>query len=171
MKTTMNVRRNLTSLLLRGVIACSLLSAFGGCSKGPAKPDNIPDLTPVTVTVTYNGQPVAEASVLLSPISGQFAAAGTTDSAGKAVMKTDGMYDGVAPGEYRATITKREKLDVDLGETPEDPAQLAAYEEKLASMPVPKHLIPEKYSSFSTSGLTVTVAGGAPLEETFELSD
>src|SRR5690606_19093803 len=107
--------------------------------------------TPCTITVTYNGQPVADASVLLAPQSGEFSAAGVTDMEGKAVMKTDGMYEGVVAGEYMAGVTKREKLDIDLGESPQDPAEYAEWEAKLKNQPMPKHLTPEKYSSFTRS--------------------
>lgn len=150
---------------------CSLLIATSGCNRGPSKPSHIPDLTPCVITVTYNGQPVADASVLLAPQTGEFSAAGLTDAEGKAVMKTDGMYEGVVAGEYMASVTKREILDLDLGESPQDPAEYAAYEAKLKSQPMPKHLIPEKYSSFTRSGLTVTVSEGTPTETTFELTD
>lgn len=150
---------------------CGLLLATTGCGDGVSKPSHIPDLTACVITVTYNGQPVADASVLLAPQSGEFSASGLTDLEGKAVMKTDGMYDGVVPGEYMASVTKREVLTLDIGETPQDPADYAAYEEKLKKQPMPKHLIPEKYSSFTRSGLTVTVSDGAPTETTFELTD
>ena len=154
------------------VTVLGLLLTIWGCSqRGPAKPDHIPDLTPCVIQVTYNGQPVEGASVLLAPTSGQHSAAGLTDATGKAVMRTDGLYDGVVAGEFMASVTKKEKLELDLGETPEDPAEYAAYEARLRAQPKPKHLLPEKYSSFTKSGLTLRVAEGTASEETFELND
>lgn len=152
--------------------ALGLLLAASGCSQGgPTKPDHIPDLTPCVVQVTYNGHPVEGANVLLAPVSGQHSAAGITDATGKAVMRTDGLYEGVVAGEFMASVTKKEKLALDLGGTPEDPAEYAAYEAKLRAQPKPKHLLPEKYSSFTKSGLTLRVTEGMGNEETFELSD
>jgi len=142
-----------------------------GCGSGPTKPDHIPTLTPVDVTVTLNGQPVADASVLFAPEMGQFAAAGITDSQGKTSLKTDGLYQGVAAGTYKVSVTKREVLELDLGETPDDPAEYAAYEAKLNAQPMPKHLLPERYASFSTSELKVTVTEGMPGQHTFDLTD
>ena len=157
--------------LMAAFVTCGLVFATVGCNNGPEKPDHIPDLTPLTITVMYNGQPVEGASVLLAPKSGQFSAAGNTNAAGQAVMKTDGMYEGVVPGAYRASVTKREDLDIDFGPSPSDPAEYAEWEQKLKNQPVPKYLVPEKYSSFGSSGLTVTVAEGEPGETTFELTD
>lgn len=143
-----------------------------GCSKGPAKPDHIPDLMPLTVTVNYNGQAVQGANVLMAPRSGQFSAAGTTDRAGRAVMKTDAIYDGVVPGEYRVSVTKMQTPDVEVGETPEDPAEYAEWVKRQESLVVEtKHLIPERYASFGTSELSVTVAQGTPTDVTFDLTD
>lgn len=156
-------------------VACRM--AFGswaaffflaGCGDGAA-PDHLPDLTPLTIIVTHNGTPVEGASVLLAPEQSDFSAAGLTDAEGKAVMKTDGTYEGVVPGSYFASVTKLEKLELDIGETPSDPAKYAEYEKKLAEQPMPKHLLPEKYSSFGSSGLKVT-AGSEP-EITLDLKD
>jgi len=131
----------------------------------------MPDLTPCIITVTYKGAPVEDANVLLAPKSGDLSAAGTTDASGRAIMKTDAKYEGVAPGEYRATVTKREKLNVDLAPSPEDPEAYAKTLEGQQAQPAPKHLIPEKYSSFDTSGLTVTIDEDTGPEVTFELTD
>ena len=155
-----------------GLMACCLVVASTGCNQGPAKPDDLPELTACTITVNYKGAPVEGASVLLSPSSGnKFSAIGTTDASGKAVLKTDGKFEGVAAGEYRATVKKMEKVNVDLGGTPETPEEMAEYQKKVAAVEAPKSLIPEKYSSFTSSGLTVTVAAGTPIDETFDLTD
>ncbi|MDD4786178.1 MAG: hypothetical protein PHO07_03320 [Pirellulales bacterium] len=119
----------------------------------------------------YSGQPVEGADVLLAPKSGQFSAAGITDAAGRAIMKTDGTYEGVVPGEYLASVTKLEKTATDLGPSPEDPEEYAKMQEKIKALPAPEHLVPEKYSSFTTSGLVVSVIAGTAAELTFELAD
>jgi len=148
-----------------------VLASSVGCDRGPTKPDHIPALTPVVVTITHQGQPVADASVLLAPETGDFAAAGITDNQGRTSLKTDGLYEGVVAGTYKVSVTKREILDLDLGETPDNPADYAAYEAKLNAQPTPKHLLPERYATFATSELNVIVAEGSPVEENFELTD
>lgn len=155
-------------ILLLG--SCVVLTSLG-CSGGPKKPADMPELTPCTITVTYKGEPVEGASVLLSPQSGKYSAAGTTDASGNAVMKTDGNYEGVVAGEFLATVTKLEKLDYVAPPEPEDFTKHMEWEEELKKQPVPKNLLPEKYASFGSSGLKVTVSAGSPAQETLELTD
>lgn len=148
-----------------------LLAAISGCGGGPVQPDHLPPLTPLSITVTHNGSPVADASVLMSPETGKYAASGITDAYGKAVMKTDSQFEGVIAGSFLVTVTKKEKLDVDYGASPSSPAEMAAYQAKVKSAPKPKHLLPEKYSSFGKSGLKIEVVEGSPATETIDLKD
>jgi hypothetical protein len=131
----------------------------------------MPELTPCTITVTYKGAPVEGANVLLSPQSGKYSAAGITDPSGNAIMKTEAKYEGVVLGEYLAIVTKREKLDYEPPPRPEDPSKYMAWVEEVKKQPVPKRLLPEKYASFQSSGLSVTVSQGSPVQKTFELTD
>lgn len=163
-------RRLATSAVMSILVGCLWL-ASAGCDQGPEKPADLPELVPVTITVTYNGEPVEGANVLLAPTSGKFSAAGITDAGGKAVMKTDAKYEGVPAGEYQATVAKREKLDWEPPPQPKDPSKYMEWEAELKNQPMPEHLLPEKYSKFTTSDLTVTVSEGSPVEETLELTD
>ena len=166
-------RKSSAAVAISALVGVSLVLGSAGCGGEPRKPDHIPDLTPLTITVTHNAQPVQDASVLLAPTTtGQFSAAGTTDQAGRAVMKTDAVYHGVVPGEYRASVTKVTKPDVDVAETPEDPAEYEKWVKTLeAEADQPRHLIPERYASFGSSELTVEVVEGTPANVTFELTD
>lgn len=157
-------------LTLPTLILILLLSSWG-CGSGHATPDHLPPLTPLTVTVNYQGNPVEGATILMSPDTGKYAAAGTTDASGKAIMKTDGEYPGVVAGAFKLTVAKKEKIQIDIGTTPEDPAEYAAYQQKLKSLPKPKHLLPEKYASFATSNLQLSVTEGTPANEVLELND
>ncbi len=123
------------------------------------------------ITVTYKGESVEGASVLLSPKSGKYSAAGITDGSGNAVMKTNATFEGVVAGDFLATVTKLEDTGYVAPPEPEDPEEWAAWEEELKNQPKPKHLLPEKYTSFDSAGLTLTVSEGSPVEETFELTD
>jgi len=162
--------RWLSSAVVMLLGGCLIVASIG-CTQGPQRPADLPDLTPCTITVTHNGSPVEGADVLLSPKSGKFSAAGTTDASGKAVMKTNATYEGVAPGEYMATVKKLEKLDYVAPPRPEDPSKIFEWEEELKNQPQPKQLLPEKYGSFASSELTITIADGTPAAATFELTD
>lgn len=162
--------RWLSSAVLMLLGGCLIVASIG-CTQGPQRPADLPELTPCTITVTHNGSPVEGAGVLLSPKSGKFSAAGTTDGSGKAVMKTNATYEGVVPGEYMATVKKLEKVDYVAPPRPEDPSKLFEWEEELKNQPQPKQLLPEKYGSFASSELTITIADGTPAAETFELTD
>lgn len=157
------MKNRLMSLLL-----LSLASCFVGCGEG--KPAHIPDLVPYSVKITHNGSPVDGAKVILSPASGTFSAAGDTDANGVAVLKTEGQYEGVVPGEYMVSVTKYEIIKTDFGPVPSDPKEYAEYERKLKAQPKPKNLLPEKFSSFSKSGLKASVSTGSkePVEMPLE---
>ncbi|PQO31776.1 carboxypeptidase regulatory-like domain-containing protein [Blastopirellula marina] len=157
--------------LIKFSVPTLFMLVVAGCGGGNAVPEHLPPLTPLTVVVEYQGAPVEGATVLMSPESGQFAAAGTTDAEGKAVMKTDSQYEGVVADRFKVTVAKQEIINVDLGPTPEDPAEYAAYEKKLKSLPKPKNLLPDKYASFGTSKLSITVTEGTPGEEVLKLED
>lgn len=169
----MNTDRAVSIRPLRWVVcslACgALLVAVTGCGGGADRPEGMPELSPATITVTYKGQPVEGATVTLAPTSGTYSAGAVTDASGKAVMKTNGTYDGVAPGDYMVSISKVEAIGGNTGESSSDPAAYAQAFEAAAAKPT--HLIPEKYSAPSTSGLTLKVTEGTPVDETFELTD
>lgn len=149
----------------------AFLAMLLGCGGGVSKPDGIPPLTPMNVTVNYQGAPVEGATVIFAPLNTRFAAVGLTNANGKAVMKTDGMYEGVVADEFKISIIKQEILASDMGTTPEDPKEYAAYMKKLNSLPKPKSLIPEKYASVGTSQLQLKVTEGTPQQPVFDLKD
>jgi hypothetical protein len=74
----------------------------GGC--GPSRPARIP----ITGLVTFDGEPLAGASVTLVPVAGGRPATGATDAAGRFSLTTFGGQDGVIPGGYDAAVTKLE---------------------------------------------------------------
>ena len=152
------------------VIAGLLVSTLLGCG-GDGKPSHIPDLVPYSVKVSHQGEPVEGAKVMLAPVNSTFSAAAETDKSGVAVLKTDGIYPGVVPGEYMVSVSKYEIIKNDLGPVPSDPAGYAAYEKKLKSLPKPKSLLPERFSSFTKSKLTASVAAGLKEPVPIELKD
>jgi hypothetical protein len=141
-----------------------------GCSGGGGTPDDLPDLYPVTVTVTQQGQPIGEATVVFAPASGNWGASGITDAAGTCQLRTLAEYDGVAQGQYRVSIKKMKQADI-----PElQGLQDEALDAKLAELKAkgvdtsPQLLTPAKYATPGDSGLEADVpAGGTTF--TFDL--
>jgi len=119
---------------------------------------------PVSGTVTLDGQPVDGASVAFSPKSGDGqAAAAMTNSEGRFEMA-----NGAAPGSYGVTVTKTAAA----APTVEDPRSRggdlsAADAEAISKMAeggedasTPTDMLPAKYKSTDTSGLTAEVPAG-----------
>ena len=83
-----------------------LLCVFVGCNRGPA---NMPKLYPATISITMNDQPLEGALVACYPTDdSEWFAGGTTDAQGVAQLKTKGIYDGIAAGDYKVCVTKAE---------------------------------------------------------------
>jgi hypothetical protein len=121
----------------------------------------MPSLQEVRVTVLQNGSPVSDAVVMFEPVAdGQRHASGTTDAAGVAVMRTDNEFDGVPAGEYAVKISKNETYETGKTEVNDAGESVAVLDTK--------NLLPEKYASFVTSGLKVTISN-EPEEFEFDL--
>ena len=111
----------------------------------------------VTGTVTFQGEPLAEAMVAFSPaVEGEgHPAVGTTDANGRFTLQTQmgAAGAGTTPGDYVVTITKWEVVAV-AARVDEDTRGAA----DTAPPPSPRSLIPERFASPLTSGLTATVS-------------
>jgi hypothetical protein len=136
------------------------LVAFAGC-----KPSSGLDLTPVSITVTYKGQPVEGANVSMANATAQppAVAVGRTDAQGVAVMRT-GEDDGAVKGVHLIMINKYEAA----ASTATAEVESESYDPNIQAE-APKSLLPVKYNSVD-SGLTLEV-GDTPLEQTFDLVD
>lgn len=121
-------------------------------------------VAPAVGTVTFNGNPVAGATVMFTPAKGT-PCDGMTDESGKYTINYRGK-PGAPVGPCRVTVTKPAKSEYSLGQTdttPEDLAKLAAQmQSKPPKPPVKdKDAIPVKYARTETSGLTVEVTPDA----------
>lgn len=137
-----------------------------GCGGGAGKPDDLPPLTPCTLTVMYQGSPLTDATVTLTPESGKWVGVGQTDESGKVEVRTNGQFEGVPAGTYTVTVKKQEQPTG--GSDPSSAEEDAAMAATKAS--APKLLVPKKYTEASTSGLSVQVSD-SPVDETLELTD
>lgn len=147
---------------------CGCLSVALGCSSGGSGPK----LAAADGTVTFQGKPLAGATVMFVPDNGPIAM-GVTDLEGKFTLSS-GSLRGAAVGPAKVSITAyppgQEAPDMSaVAEQPQTPEEMAAYMKKaeemqqaMASGQSPqslqsKSLIPEKYAKAETSGLSFTV--------------
>lgn len=124
-----------------------LFAVASGC--GARKPG----VVPLDCVVTLDGQPVEKAVVMLMPADAQsngLPASGITDHHGRLALTTDKIGPGVVAGAYQITVIKKEtagfltdKFGLDAGVAP-------------GGVKV-TWVVPQRYSSPSTSGLTVEV--------------
>jgi hypothetical protein len=115
-----------------GVAVCAVLLA--GCGKS--------ETVPVTGTVTFKGQPAANAEVMFNAKQGRLAT-GVTDESGKFTLSTAKPNDGAMPGEYVVTLAEYYP--------PEKPPAMPR-----DGGPLPSRF-PRKYGDPSHSPLNVTV--------------
>ncbi len=135
-----------------------------------------PDLGTVTATgtVTYKGAPVEEAQVAFLPDGSGRAAAGTTDASGRFTLNTAGSADGAVPGVYKVIVMKMAKpaavaTDPNMSQEERDAAARVALERGQAK--APQDLLPAKYKTPATSGLTAKIVEGEKNNFSFELKD
>ncbi len=121
----------ISGMILMGVALCF------GCSGGQDK--DLPSTISVTGVVTYQGKPVPDAQVMFYPVQGRKPASGKADASGKFQLSTFGKNDGVIPGEHKVTVI--------------------AYDSTSEGLAMDS-VIPEKYTSQTSSPLTINVSEG-----------
>ncbi len=141
------------------VVACAaVIPSISGCGKKR-------DLAAVTGKVTYNGEPLEFGTVIFEPEAGQFAT-GAIQPDGTFQMKTRGEGHGVPVGKCKVRFVCFAK---------EDPStKPAAAEGDMPpgeALPLGLPLIPQKYLSTATSGITVNVKPGDNEPLVFDLTD
>lgn len=124
-------------------------STWVGCSKVPPHQEG---LVSVGGVVTIGGLPVAGAVVVFHADKDGRSASAITDGEGHYQMTTFQRHDGVMPGSYAVSIVKYE--DAESG------ASDGKYVPIEGNVPVPKSVLPVKYASPKTSGLTASVQPG-----------
>jgi len=139
------------------LVALAMLAVLPACSKA-IKTEG------VTGVITYNGEPLADATVKFIPTDATGSQSyGKTNEKGEYKLQTLlGAADaGTTPGEYKVTVDCIETVET--GNMIEENG-----EEKPET--VAESLIPTKYNNAETSGLTATVAPGDNTIN-FDLSD
>lgn len=120
---------------------------------------------PVTGKITYNGQPVAEATVtFLGSFNSAFA---QTDVEGKFKLKT-AVGEKVPLGDYQVTVIK---TDVPPLPPPVPPEEYKPPVPNAPPPPEPKDLLPPKYKQPDSSQLTASVTDSGENYFEFNLKD
>jgi len=128
-------------------VALTLL--FSGCDTRP-KPDGLPPLLPLTLTLTQDGTPLSGASVTLFADDGAWTIGGTTNASGNVSPMTHGKYPGVPAGQYKVCVFKVESVA--------PPARTDS--ESAGPPPVEYDLVDVKLKSPLTTPLTLEVGSG-----------
>lgn len=154
---------------------CLLVPAVCGCGGDGVK---VLPTEPVSGTVTLDGTPVADATVIFSPSNAQgkdvFAATATTDAQGKYTLVTSFSpsvdKEGAVAGEYAVTVTKYKKGSAtssapsmqDMAKMMEgnkDKGGMRPRTSRPGASADPNSELPQKYSTPSGSGLVFNVPG------------
>ncbi len=142
--------------------------AISGCGGGSTyKPPS--EVYPVSGTVTYNGQPVAGATVTFFAAEAQRTAAGMTNDQGVYRLTTFTSNDGAVVGKQSVTVTKGNTAQAE--PLPDDQSPNYDPLAVMRSAPTVKPPIPEKYATQTTSELEATVSAEGKNEFDFELKD
>jgi hypothetical protein len=143
-------------------LACGLCLAAaalsGGC--GQVK-ETIPELVPVSGKVTYQGKPLADATVMFYPTEWEeepternniYRPFGRTNAAGEYELAW-GEHPGAPPGKYAVCISASRLVP-----DPNDPAEQ-----------ITEALIPLEYNAVKTSGLKADVKDEGGTDFNFDL--
>jgi hypothetical protein len=131
--------------------ACALV----GC-KGPAGPEK-PQPLAASGQFTYQGRPLAGATVSFLSEDGKVSASGETDAKGDFTLSTYQRGDGAPAGRYKVLVT------------------IDAFEISPQGLPVPKKrggpavTLPERYGSIADTPLSAEVTPDGPNRFVFAL--
>ena len=152
------VTEELTNLFIKALLTVHAIT-LAGC--GGADRDN---LAAVSGKVTVDGKPVSEGSIRFYPSRGRMAIGEIVD--GQYTLRTYEENDGAIIGEHKVTVkalvTKPKRIPKFNPPPDATPAQIKELEiELLEGMEAAfLWIVPEKYSTLSTSPLTAEVKPG-----------
>ena len=153
MHHTFNVFGRLTLFL------AVLALIFTGC--GYRRPAQVK----TTGTVSLDGEPVAQASLMFIPDSGR-PASGNTNTNGAFELSSYGGNDGLPAGNYRVTVSKlvlKDKYQKQLKKLETQAEEAAESDEASEAVDVEfsdeayENEMPEKYAELDTTDITVTI--------------
>lgn len=151
--------------LVPGCALIGMLLTLGCSSSADKWTEMRPKVVPVTGTVLYNGQPLANATVTFTNSSAGRSAFANTDANGNFTLTTFKSGDGAVPGLQQVTVRKSEVLP---GKAPAVDASESLH---LPPPPEERWLIPKRYGKVETSGLTAEVKDSGKNSIVLELKD
>ena len=140
------------------IVICTLfLPVLAGCGGGTSA--DLPELVPVSGTVTLDGKPASGVTVTFIPTgaTGGGASYGATDASGKYELKSNDGRPGAVTGEFKVACNKWVKADgSDFVGEPGGPSPMEAGATEA---------LPPKFSDEAATTLKATVpAGGGTVD-------
>ena len=132
-----------------------LVMTAAGC--GPDL-SHLPKTVTAEGTVTLDGKPIENATVVAIADQAEYSARGVTDATGKYSLQAFEEKKGAVPGSYRVQVNKTVLTESGGGED----------ENSIGSVNV-QYGLPKKYAAVSTSGLTLVIPDQDKSDLNFEL--
>jgi hypothetical protein len=171
--------RNLTIAQAK-VVATGAALLIAAAVIGCGDDSGLPRRYPVSGTITHNGKLLEQGNINFAPDGPGGRAAGGTIVDGKYSLTTQDPNDGAVPGKYKVSVvaktTDTSKVDLKIkGATSEDAKKAisAVFPQKVAAKAAAKakNLVPARYSSPESSGLTFEVKPQSNSGVDFDLKD
>jgi hypothetical protein len=153
-----------------------IVAALSGCGDS----SGLPRRYAVSGAITYNNKPLEKGNINFAPDGPEGRAAGGTIVDGRYSLTTHDPDDGAVPGKYKVSVVAKmidaSKVDLKIkGASTEEAKKALAtvFPQKVAARAAAagKSLIPSKYSSPETSGLTFEVKPQSNTGADFDLKD
>ncbi len=133
-----------------------------GC--GQKKPDGMPDLEQVALTVIQDGKPLDGATVNLKSTDpgNKWTSGGRTDATGVANLVTHGQYKGVPVGKYKVAVSKTVGEGTPPPPSPIDEESARKYKEYVDSGATYEEfsVVDSKFGIIETTTLEIEVVKG-----------
>lgn len=151
------------------VLCCICICTCGsicGCNRGPLKPDGLPVLYPVTLQLSQEGKPLAEAEVVLrSDEIGTWACGGISDASGRVLVHTHGQFAGAPKGTHKVIVRKTRSgsgaVDTSGAKSLAEMRQMEEEHRKTNSgFGQTIHYVEKTYSDIETTPLEIEVKSG-----------
>lgn len=149
------------------LIACCFALSTGLLLSGCGA-DKHPELRGVRGRVTYNGDPVANATLAFYNDESPRPATGRTDAEGNFYLTTFEDDDGALPGEHKVVVIK---IDDSRQEDEPELSMDEALEAPRKRIKRRRGLLPKQYAQIETTPLVVTVSENEPNDVTLALTD
>lgn len=113
----------------------------------------------MTLTITQEGVPLADALVSLVDPNIPFSVGGTTDTNGTVVLYTHGKHKGAPLGKYKVCLVKTESDPVPPAPSMSAPEFEAYQKERQKNPPKTYSLVEKQYTQTETTPLELDISG------------